>query len=355
MSGKKILVVDDEETIRRLLCQKLSASGYQCYEAGNADQALDKLQCSPVELVVLDIRMPGKSGMELLPEIRASYPDTAVIMATAITDASIAIQCMKQGAYDYVAKPLNLDEVLLSIERALEKRRLELENRDYQQHLEQRVEQQAQKIRVSFLNAITALVYALEAKDRYTSGHSQRVAEISAAIAGELGIPQEGIEKIKLAGLIHDLGKIGVRESVLHKPGRLTHEEYRHVISHCEIGERILRPIVEDSEILKMVRHHHERYDGSGYPDGLYAKQIPSGAKILAVAEAFLDIERERARETLSQDASILAVADAYDAMTSDRPYRAALPAAEALREIKRGAGSQFDPEVVAAFLRTMA
>jgi putative nucleotidyltransferase with HDIG domain len=349
----RILIVDDEEVVRRLLHRKLSSEGYQCQEAGSADQALDKLRSNTVELVILDIKMPGKSGVELLPEIKASYPDTAVIMATAVTDTDTAIQCMKQGAYDYITKPFKLDEVMLGVDRALEKRRLELENRDYQQHLEQKVEEQAKRIRAAFLNAITALVYALEAKDKYTSGHSQRVAEISVAVAKELGMPDDSIERIRLAGLIHDIGKIGVRESVLNKSGKLSDEEYWHIISHCDIGERILSPIVEDKEILKMVRHHHERYDGSGYPDGLSGKQISRGAKILAVAEAYVDIAHDHTKgETLSQDTSILAVADAYDAMTSDRSYRTALTVEQALEEIRQGIGTQFDPVVANTFLK---
>ena len=325
---ERILIVDDEEMVRRLLHQKLSQEGYSCEEAGNADQALDKLRSNAVGLVILDIKMPGKSGVELLPEIKANYPDTAVIMATAITDTSTAIQCMKEGAYDYITKPFSLDEVILSVDRALEKRRLELENRDYQQHLEQRVAAQARKIRASFLSAVTALAYALEAKDKYTSGHSQRVAETSVAIATELGMPQDSIEKIRLAGLIHDLGKIGVRESVLNKPGRLTDEEFQHVKYHCEMGEHILTPIVEDEEILKVVTHHHERYDGTGYPDGLKYEQIPLGARILAVA-------------------------DRYDAMTSERPYRKAMSDEAACAEIERGKRTQFDPEVADAFIKS--
>jgi len=306
-----------------------------------------------VELVILDIKMPGKSGVELLPEIRAGYPDIAVIMATAVTDANIAIQCMKEGAYDYITKPFNLEEVALSVGRALEKRRLEQENRDYQQHLEQKVEEQAKKIRASFLNAITALVYALEAKDKYTSGHSQRVAKIAVAIAKKLGLPPDSIEKIRLAGLIHDIGKIGVREAVLNKAGKLSDKEYQHVISHCEIGERILSPIVEDEEILKMVRHHHERYAGAGYPNGISGEQIPLGARILAVADAYTNMPHDQAKgETLSQDTNILAVADAFDAMTSSRPYRAALSVEQALDEIRRGISTQFDPVVANAFLK---
>jgi putative nucleotidyltransferase with HDIG domain len=322
-----ILIVDDEAVVRQLLSRRMAEEGYRCEEASAGDEALIKIRSNLVQLVILDIKMPGRSGIELLPEIKVAHPDIAVIMATAVTDTSTAIQCMKQGAYDYVTKPFNLDEVALSIERALEKRKLELENRDYQQHLEQKVGEQAQKIRASFLNAITALVYALEAKDKYTSGHSQRVAEISVAIATELGLSQQNIEKIRLAGLIHDIGKIGVRESVLNKPTRVTADEYQHILSHCDVGEHILTPIVEDKQILKAVRHHHERYDGTGYPDRLSGNQIPLGARILAVA-------------------------DTYDAIISGRPYREAVSIQAACDEIQRHNGTQFDPEVVDAFLR---
>jgi len=324
---RSLLIVDDEPSVRGFLSRGMTGEGYRCEEASSVEEALIKIRGSPVELVILDIKMPGRSGIELLEEIKATHPDIAVIMATAITDTSTAIECMKRGAYDYITKPFNLDDVVLSVERALERRRLELEIRDYQQHLEQKVREQAQKIRASFLNAITALVYALEAKDKYTSGHSQRVAGISVAIAKELGLPQPEIEKIRLAGLIHDIGKIGVRESVLNKPARVTADEYQHILSHCDIGEHILTPIVEDEQILKAVRHHHERYDGTGYPDRLSGGQIPLGARILAVA-------------------------DTYDAIISGRPYREAESIQAACDEIQRHKGTQFDPEVVDAFLR---
>ncbi len=324
---RNILIVDDEPVVRSILQRKLSADGCHCEEAGNAKEALDRLADSPAELVILDINMPGISGVKLLPEIKLRYPDTAVIMATAITDTATAIRCMREGAYDYLVKPFNLDEVSLSAERALEKRELVLENRDYQQHLEQRVEEQAGKIRASFFNAITALAYALEAKDKYTSGHSERVAEISVAIAREMDMPQDEINKIKLAGSVHDIGKIGVRESVLNKPDKLTGSEFGEIKRHCEIGEHILSPVVDSTEVLKTVRHHHERYDGTGYPGGLKWEQIPLGARILAVA-------------------------DTYDAMTSERPYRAAMSAEIACAEIERCRATQFDPAIVDAFLR---
>lgn len=322
----KILLVDDEQMIRRLLEQKLSDEGYRCEQAANAGQALAKLKGGPFDLVILDIKMPGKTGVELLPEIKAKYPDTAVIMATAVSDASTAINCMKAGAYDYVTKPFNLEEVVFGVRRALEMKRLELENRDYQQHLEQKVEEQAQKIRASYFNAVTALAYALEAKDVYTSGHSQRVTEISVAIAEHLKLPKETIEKIRLAGLVHDIGKIGVREAVLNKPDSLSDEEYEHVRLHSVTGERILKPIVDDEDILKAVRHHHERYDGTGYPDRLKGEQIPQLARIISVA-------------------------DTFDAMTSERPYRKALTNEAACAEVERCRGTQFDPEAADAFL----
>jgi putative nucleotidyltransferase with HDIG domain len=205
----------------------------------------------------------------------------------------------------------------------------------------------------SYLDMITSMVYALEAKDQYTSGHSRRVAAIAAAIAKELGLPEHMVDKIAVTGLIHDIGKIGVRESVLYKQGKLTDDEYQHLISHCEIGERILHPVIKDEEILDMVRHHHERYDGRGYPDGLSGKDIPLADRVSMIGDIYSQIESCLAKkEILSKNASILAVADAYDAMLSPRSYRAALSAEAAAKEVQEGAGSQFDPEVAAALLR---
>jgi len=322
-----ILVVDDEESVRRLLITQLTDEGYRCHEASNARQVLDELHGNNIGLVMLDIKLPGKSGIELLPEIKSAYPDISVIMLTATADMKTAIQCLKHGAYDYITKPFELAEITLSVARAFEKRRLELENKEYQQHLEEKVAEQANKIRASFLNAITALAYALEAKDAYTSGHSQRVSNLSVAIARELNLPQSQINELRLAGLLHDIGKIGVRESVLNKPGRLTRKEFAMVKRHPEIGEHILRPIVDSADILEAVRNHHEHYNGSGYPDGLKNNEIPLAARILAVS-------------------------DAYAAMTSERPYRKSMSADAALDEIARHKGTQFDPEIADTFTR---
>jgi len=322
-----ILVVDDEEGVRKVLCNKLSEEGYQCQEAESGYQALERLASNKIALVLLDIKMPGKSGVELLPEIKELYPDTAVIMVTALDDSRLAIKCMRQGAYDYITKPFDLDELTLSVGRALEKRRLDLENRDYQQHLEQRVEEQARRIREAFVNSITALANALEAKDNYTSGHSIGVTKLAVALAEEFHMSDDEIEKIRLAGLLHDIGKIGVKEAILNKPGKLTEEEYQHVKAHCDVGVHILDPVVEDGEILMLVRHHHERYDGAGYPRGLRGDKIPLGARIMAVA-------------------------DAYNAMISERPYRKALSPEDACAELERCKGTQFCPIVVDTFLR---
>ncbi len=323
----RILIVDDEAPIRRLLLHKLSKEGYQCLEAGSVEGAREILRSGSIGLVILDIKMPGRSGSEFLPEIGGQYPDTAVIMATASDGAATAINSMKQGAYDYLIKPFNLDEVVMSVERALERRRLRLENRDYQLNLEKKVAEQTVKIRESFLGSLKALVMALEAKDSYTSGHSRRVAEVSVMIARELGMSPEDIERISVAGLIHDIGKIGVKESILNKPGGLTVDEYKHIQRHSEVGTHILTAVIEDNQILEAVAHHHEQYDGSGYPDGLGKEQIPLGARILAVA-------------------------DAFDAMTSARPYREAMNVKTTCAKIRSSIGNQFDPDIAEALLR---
>ncbi|HEX7364992.1 MAG TPA: HD domain-containing phosphohydrolase [Dehalococcoidia bacterium] len=341
-----ILIVDDEMRVREILSRKLTDDGFNCVTAADGNTALKMLKADSVELVLLDIMMPGKAGPEVLREIKAKYPDTAVIMVTAIADVQTAIGLMRMGAYDYIIKPVELNVLTVSLDRALEKRKLVIENRDYQQHLEQRVEEQTKKIRQSFLNSTTSLAYALEAKDKYTHGHSERVTEIAVAVAREMDAPKYIAEKIKLAGLLHDVGKIGISEMILNKPGKLTDDEFELVKAHCEVGERILSPIIEDREILEMVRHHHERFDGRGYPDGLSGEQMTKGLDIIVVTDAYSRV--------LSQGAMALAVADAYDAMTSDRPYRPAMLPEEAYAELIRGRGKQFAPVIVDTFISLM-
>jgi putative two-component system response regulator len=323
---EKILIVDDEAGIRRLLNSKLTKAGYSCQEAGSAEQALEKMKAEPPELIILDIKMPGKSGIELLPEVKKKYPDTAVIMATAITEASNAVSCMREGADDYICKPFNLEEVLISAEKTLKKRRLELQIKEYQEHLQQKVDEQTAEIRRLFLGAIEALVFALEAKDKYTAGHSRRVTKLSLAIAKELGLTKKEMEDLRWGSLLHDVGKIAVDQSIQNKPGELTAAEYEHIMIHTQIGAGIVKPVVNE-RVIAMIEHHHDRYDGTGLNQTVAGEDIPLGARILAVA-------------------------DSFDAMTSHRPYRPAMPVEEALGEIKRCIDTQFDPVAARAFLR---
>ena len=326
---QKILIVDDEPMIRRLLQVKLSRQGYHCEEAGNAIEALDKMTTYSADLIMLDMKMPGKSGMELLPELKASYPDTAVIMATAVAEANLAIQCMRLGADDYITKPFNLDEVALNVEKTLEKRMLERQIKEYQEQLQQKVDEQTGEIRRLFLGSIEALVFALEAKDKYTAGHSRRVTDIALAIGRELNLSEEELENLQWGSLLHDVGKIAVDQFVQNKPGKLTPAEYEHIMIHAHVGAGIVKHVV-NNKVVEIVEHHHDYFNGAGLHQVVAGEEIPLGARILTIA-------------------------DAFDAMTSDRPYRPAISVAAARQEIKRCIGTQFDPVVASAFLRTNA
>jgi putative nucleotidyltransferase with HDIG domain len=324
--GKKILIIDDEAAIRRLLRQKLGRIGCICEEAASSDEALVKLKTYPADLIMLDMKMPGKSGIELLPELKALYPNTAVIMATAVAEANLAIQCMRLGADDYITKPFNLDEVALNVEKTLEKRLLEQSIKEYQEQLQQKVEQQTVEIRSLFLGSIEALVFALEAKDKYTAGHSRRVTDISLSIGQALHLSDEDLENLRWGSLLHDVGKIAVDQFIQNKPGKLTPAEYEHIMIHAQVGAGIVKPVVNEN-VVAIVEHHHDHYNGSGLHQFVTGENIPLGARILAVA-------------------------DAFDAMTSDRPYRPAISTEEAMKEIKRCLGTQFDPGVASAFLK---
>jgi putative two-component system response regulator len=324
---KRILIVDDEATIRRLLRQKLTRLGYHCEEACSSEEALDKMKTYPAELIMLDMKMPGKSGMDLLPELKTSYPDTAIIMATAVAESNLAIQCMRLGADDYITKPFNLEEVVLNVEKTFEKRLLEQQIKEYQEHLQRKVEQQTIEIRTLFLASIEALVFALEAKDKYTAGHSRRVNEIALDIGREMNLSREDLENLRWGSLLHDVGKIAVDQIIQNKPGKLTPAEYEHIMIHAQVGAGIVKPVV-NQKVVEIVEHHHDHFDGSGLHQMVSGENIPLGARILAVA-------------------------DAYDAMTSDRPYRPSISVEEARQEIERCSGTQFDPVVAGAFLKS--
>ena len=323
------LIVDDEPRLRQLLMQLMRADGFNCLEAANGEDALTQLAQHPVSLVLSDLRMPRLDGLELLRQVRARWPDVAVVMITAVADVDVAVRCLAIGAMDYLTKPFHLEEVRARVQQALERRRLVMENRGYQERLQEKVTAQARRLEELFLASIQSLAEALEVKDPYTRGHSIRVSEYSVVIARELGLDAEMQRQVGLGGHVHDIGKIGVREEVLNKPGKLTDAEYEHIMSHPVVGWRILAPLLSETPAaLNIVRSHHERYDGRGVPDRLAGTEIPLEARIAAAA-------------------------DAFDAMTSDRPYRPdGLSVSDAVREIVRCSGTQFDPSVVAALVR---
>ena len=319
------VVADDEAHLRRVLVRLMQGEGFSCHEAPNGRVALDLLESVRPTLLLSDLHMPELDGMGLLREARERHPDTAIIMITAVADVATAVSAM-----DYLTKPFHLDEVRARVRQALEKRRLILENRGYQQSLEARVAEQAHRLEAFFLASIQSLADALEVKDTYTHGHSLRVSRYSVAIAQAIGMRPDVLREIEIGGRVHDIGKIGVREAVLNKPGPLTDVEYDHIMTHPIVGWRILSPLLGDMPMaLNIVRWHHEKYDGSGIPDGMSGDAIPLEARIAAVA-------------------------DTFDAMTSVRPYRPGVPLQDTLAELRRCSGTQFDPICVAAFFEAL-
>ncbi len=335
-----ILVVDDEPAIRDLLCEGLKGQGYHCAVASNGHEALDLLRREQFSLVLSDIDMPTMDGVRLLKNVREAHPDVEVVMITGVVDVEVALRAMRMGANDYLTKPFNLEEVRLTVEKALEKRRLVLENREYQRDLESKVaertvelvlkrreiEELYEKLQISYETTLEALAAALDTRDTETQGHSMRVSEYTVVIARRMGVKDPELTEIRRGALLHDVGKIGIPDAVLRKPGKLTPEEWEEMRRHPEIGYRILSGIKFLEPSLPIVIAHQERFDGSGYPRGLQREEIPLGARIFAVV-------------------------DTLDAMTSDRPYRRALRYEDARAEIVRNSGLQFDPKVVEVFL----
>ena len=342
MASKKdisILIVDDEEPIRRLLALYLS-DDYSCVTAASADEATARLAESSFNLVMTDITMPGTSGIELCQYVHKAFPETAVVMVSGLTDIQFAIEAMRHGAFDYVTKPFDLTQVLLAVDRALRYQALVAAKRNYEQSLEQTVRQRTTELRglnenlnqmleslyQNYRATLRALARALEARDVETAGHSDRVVAYSLRLGRELGLTHTELIALEQGALLHDIGKIGVRDSILLKPGSLTDDERVEMREHINHGLRIINGIDFLRGAASVVGQHHEKYNGSGYPRSLSGEQIHINARIFAVA-------------------------DAFDAITSDRPYRAAATYVAARKEIVASVGTHFDPGVVNAFL----
>ena len=324
--------MDDDAQVRHVLARVIATHGLSPIEASSGTEALSALEREgEVPVCISDIYMPEMDGVTFLREAVRRYPDMAMIMLTGVAEVSTAVECLKLGALDYISKPVMVEEVRARLDKALEKRQLILQNRFYQETLEGRVRELDLRNRTSLINGVQMLVHALEAKDAYTSGHSSRVSRYATKSAVLLGFTDDALEHIRLGGELHDIGKIGTREDVLNKPGPLTAPEFEHVKLHTTLGEKILAPFLTESPIvLRIARSHHERLDGSGFPDSLRGDQIPLEARIVAVV-------------------------DAFDAMTTNRAYRPSRPSADAILELRRCAGVHFDSEVVEAFIRAHA
>ncbi len=329
------MIVDDEPDIRELLGDFLEEEGYECILAEDAYDAMEKYKSSGnVDLVMSDIQMPGKTGLELLSDLKEIDDDAMVVMISAVKDIESAISAMSKGAYDYVGKPFKLTEVALVAKKAIEKRKLILQNKEYQRGLERMVAERTAELKnalgaldKTYIFTLRALVTALDSRDEETQGHSLRVVQYSLELAELFGWGnKEQLKILEYGALLHDIGKIGIPDAILKKPGELTKEEWEVMRTHPEVGYKILHNIEFLEEAARFVLHHHERFNGTGYPAGLKGEDIPIPSRIFVVV-------------------------DTFDAMTTKRRYRDAATFKEAINEIKRCSGTQFDPQVVEAFL----
>ncbi|HSY12626.1 MAG TPA: HD domain-containing phosphohydrolase [Verrucomicrobiae bacterium] len=334
MADQRILVVDDETPVRDAVCTILDQAGFDCYPVTSGRDALGVLRSSEnISIVLSDLIMEGMDGLTLLSRMKQDFPEIPVVMVTAVHDISVALAAIRNGAYDYLLKPFEREQLLAMVRRALETRRLRLENLAYQTKLESLVADRTHALRKALSDlersydiTLEALGDALDLKDAETEGHSKRVTAFTIAIARQLDLPQERVRIIARGAFLHDVGKMAIPDAILRKPGRLSPEEQEIMRQHAALGYQLLRNIPFLQEAAEIVYSHQERYDGSGYPRGLKGDQIPLGARIFAIA-------------------------DTFDAMTSDRPYRAAQSISSGRREIERHAGKQFDPEIVKVFL----
>ena len=332
----RVLVVDDEPAACKLLSIILQPD-YSCAMASNGAEALAALQRERFDAVVSDLQMPGMSGMDLLVEARRRHPYVAFLVTTGVDDVDVGVEAMRSGADDYLVKPLLENVVLASLERALDKRQLEQQVENYRQHLEemvidrtQQLRETLQRIERSYEDTLRALGSAIDLRDSETEGHSQRVCRYSVEMARAMGWPDQQIENLSRGAYLHDIGKLGIPDGILLKPGPLTPGERATMQTHVQIGFELLKGIPFLSAAADIVLMHHERYDGSGYPRGLKGDEILPGALIFAVA-------------------------DSFDAITSHRPYRRASSLEFGRETIQGESGRLFEPAVVEAFLRLPA
>jgi cyclic di-GMP phosphodiesterase len=331
---ERILVVDDEEAIREIVSSMLTAAKFTCRQAGSGTEALALLESGEeFSLMLSDLMMAGMDGIALLERTKERFPDMPVIMVTAVHDISVALAALRNGAYDYLLKPFEREQLLAQVRRALENRRLRLENRAYQTRLEDLVTERTAQLRKTMGNlersydvTLEALGDALDLKDAETEGHSKRVTAFTIAIARAMGLSDKEIRVIARGAFLHDIGKMAIPDAILRKPGALTPDEIAVMREHCYRGYQMLKKIPFLMDASEIVYSHQERYDGTGYPRGMKGDEIPLGARIFSVA-------------------------DTLDAITSDRPYRPAQSLTAAREEIQRWSGRQFDPEVVRVFL----
>ena len=334
MATDRILVVDDEEPIREIVTSMLSFANYQCRQARSGLEALALLNSGEeFELMLSDLMMADLDGIGLLERTKEKFPDMPVVMVTAVHDISVALAAIRNGAYDYLLKPFERDQLLNTVRRALENRRLKVENRAYQTNLESLVAARTDQLKKAMLNlersydiTLEALGDALDLKDAETEGHSKRVTAFTIAIARAMGLPKEQISVIARGAFLHDIGKMAIPDSILRKPGKLTPDEVAIMREHCYRGYQMLKKIPFLHEASEIVYSHQEKFDGTGYPRGLKGEEIPLGSRLFAIA-------------------------DTLDAITSDRPYRPAQSLSAARAEIEKFSGTQFDPEAVKMFL----
>ncbi len=322
-----VTVVDAEPVAMDVLVRAAKLFHFDCQTASSLEEAITLLECSPTPVVVTDLRMPGLGGVWLVQEIRRRWPHIAVIVVTAGCDENALVQCMSAGVQHYFLKPIHIDEFHHALQATWYSQLMRRESQRQKQHLESVVTQQSDRLRHTFFSAVTSLARTLEARDSYTSGHSMRVRKYALRLAREIGLDDISKKRLSLAAKLHDIGKVGLAEGILNKPTRLSDFEFQLVREHPVIGERILRPIIRNRVVLGAIRNHHERFDGRGYPDGLRGEAIPFLARLITVA-------------------------DCYDALTSSRAYRAALPREEALGILEAGMNTQFDPHLVPPFVR---